>query len=134
MDILIWQETYNVGIEKFDKQHKQLVSYINILYNVINSNEKQKVVGELIAKLIEYSETHFLDEEDLLKKIEYPEYSDHKIVHKKFIKTVKDFQDRFVKGDSFVSKDLLYFLQRWLIKHILEEDKKYSGYFLNKKL
>ncbi|OHD14451.1 MAG: hypothetical protein A2086_09015 [Spirochaetes bacterium GWD1_27_9] len=129
MDILIWQEAYNVGIEKFDKQHKQLVSYINVLYNAINSNEKQKVVGELIAKLIEYSETHFLEEEDLLKKIEYPEYSDHKIVHKKFIKTVRDFQDRYVKGDSLVCKDLLYFLQRWLIKHILEEDKKYSSYF-----
>ncbi len=132
-----WEDKYSVGIEKIDNQHKQLIEIINRLY-YSRGNRPHAVLGETIQELIEYTKTHFTDEERLMRENGYPDYQAHKKRHEAFIEEVKKFHNEYQKVDDDLLEDyslvtdVLFFLKTWLCGHILVIDKEYSP-FLNKK-
>jgi hemerythrin-like metal-binding protein len=73
-----WTDDLSVGVELFDNEHKELVRLVNDLNQLIFvgdrfSNEKA------LAGLIEYTKTHFADEESIMVKYNYPDYKKHKM-------------------------------------------------------
>jgi len=138
MELFIeWEDKYSVGIEKIDNQHKQLIEVINRLYYSRGSSS-HVVLGETIQKLIEYTKTHFTDEERLMRENGYPAYQAHKKRHEAFIEEVQKFNNEHQKVDDDLLEnyslvtDVLFYLKSWLCGHILVVDKEYSP-FLNKK-
>ena len=72
-----WEDKYSVGIKKIDNQHKKLIEIINRLY-YSRGNRPHTVLGKTIQELIEYTKTHFTDEERLMRENGYPDYQAHK--------------------------------------------------------
>jgi hemerythrin-like metal-binding protein len=132
-----WEDKYSVGIEKIDNQHKKLIEIINRLY-YSRGNRPHTVLGKTIQELIEYTKTHFTDEERLMRENGYPDYQAHKKRHEAFIEEVKKFNTEYQKVDDDLLEDyslitdVLFFLKTWLCDHILVVDKEYCP-FLNKK-
>jgi len=125
-----WEDKYSVGIEKIDKQHKRLFEVINRLY-YSRGNKTHAVLGETIQELIDYTKTHFTDEEQLMHKNGYRDYEAHKKKHESFIEKVKKFNNEYQKvGDDLLEEyslitEVLLFLKTWLCDHILVVDKEY---------
>ena len=122
-----WETKFSVGVEVIDKQHKNLVDLIN---SIETCNEKDtidvKQVSSIIQKLIHYTQTHFKEEEEVMRRHAFAGLERHKKLHKDFIDKVKLFEDKFEKGPKQVLEIMLPFLTKWLQHHILVEDKKYS--------
>ena len=92
---------------------------------------KAKNIAEpLLIKLIQYTQEHFSAEEKLLASVQYPQLPGHHLLHTGLTQQVEDFLVRFQSGERALNINLLNFLQDWLTKHILSEDKKY-GPWLN---
>jgi hemerythrin-like metal-binding protein/PAS domain S-box-containing protein len=122
-----WLDTYSVGYEIIDKQHKKLVDIINELHLSFKEGKAFIMMQKIINKLIEYTSTHFKYEENLFDSFSYEHTNAHKIKHNELISTVLRFEDDFRSGNLSASKDLMDFLKEWLLKHILETDMEYRG-------
>ncbi|MCP3850939.1 MAG: hemerythrin family protein [Gammaproteobacteria bacterium] len=125
-----WSEELSVGIEEIDEQHKVLVGLINRMHVAIEEKHGSDVVISILSELADYTKIHFAVEESLMSILEYPGYQEHKDIHDELLEHVVELQKKVVSGKLSISFELMHFLKSWLSKHILEEDMKYTGFFL----
>jgi len=120
-----WSKEYEIGIEKIDRQHFTLVEYINRLEEASGAGSNGHLINTIFQGLMNYTNYHFTFEEIYMKNINYPDLEEHKLMHKDFILKIRKFKTDFESGELPDLSLLHRFLQRWLIEHIREEDKKY---------
>jgi methyl-accepting chemotaxis protein/hemerythrin len=131
-EFIVWSDAYKVNVGLLDGQHKIFMNKINELYNAVRCNNEREGIENFLKKLVFYTLSHFEAEEELMRKHGYPEYEAHKIIHKALTREVHEFQRKFQSGEADVIDELMEFLKKWLVDHIMVIDKKYSA-FLNKK-
>ncbi|MGB4466513.1 MAG: bacteriohemerythrin [Azovibrio sp.] len=120
-----WSDELVLGIDSIDNQHRWLVNATNQIYEQIESqNPDPQIVGEVLEGLVDYTMNHFVLEEDLFKRFNYPETAAHKQEHDKFTHQATKMLLDFEQGEP-VTEDALEFLKAWLIHHILRVDKAY---------
>ncbi len=131
-----WNTRFDTGIVEIDRQHRQLVDYIDQLYQAVMTDvDSSAKVRETVAKLYDYAATHLTDEEQLMQKIGFPEpdHSQHLSEHDKFRDRMRDFQNS-VKNGYPVTFQIVQFLKDWLSEHILDTDKRYVEFMRQHKL
>ncbi|MFQ5644937.1 MAG: bacteriohemerythrin [Thiogranum sp.] len=122
---LVLTRKYLTGIQKIDAQHQVLVDMINELGDALTRNDGRESTGDILRKLIEYTESHFKTEEDMLRAHDYPDFSQHVASHKGLIRRITTFEDMFRRGVPNIGAEVLHFLQEWLFSHILKTDMAY---------
>jgi hemerythrin len=131
-EILVWRDAFNVDISTMDIHHKRLVEIANSIMGILRSKGDKGSLMKAFSALVDYTHYHFKAEEEVLERYGYPGIEGHKKTHKKLIKQVSDYYDSILDG-AFPEEGVFQkFFEGWLIKHILDEDRKY-GAFLNSK-
>jgi len=130
--IMEWDETLEVHVGKIDEQHKKFINIIKSLHHAIDSDKTKNEEKEVLVELIKYTDYHFSTENDLMIKYDYPQRENHLSLHTEFTEKLKKFCVKHKEGDSTVSRDMINFLIRWIIHHIMNVDQK-LGVFLNKR-
>ncbi|MBF0169889.1 MAG: hemerythrin family protein [Nitrospinae bacterium] len=128
---LAWSPSFSVGIRLFDQQHQKLVGYINDLYTAMTGHHGREAIQAILDGLIEYTLTHFIDEEIEMYRTDFPDFPRHKEAHDRFIAVVRDFYIRFRASDELsrvFCAEIYAALNAWLQDHILGMDKGYSLY------
>jgi len=123
-----WKETYNVNIGIVDSQHRVLVDLINELHQAMMSRSGKEHMGKILGNLISYTESHFKAEEGILLANQYPDFAAHKPEHERFVATIKEYQTKFQKNELGLTIEVMDFLKKWLVEHIMGVDKKYVPY------
>ena len=121
---IIWDSKLDTGIDVIDAQHRRIVEYINDLEDAKIRLDKRKVT-DVIEQLIDYTQSHFGFEEEMLEEAGYKFLKPHKKVHELFIKRVNEFTMRAAKGEEIVD-ELHSMLTKWLLNHIANEDRDYA--------
>ena len=132
MPLLKWTEEFSVHNLQIDEQHKILIGFINDLHSAMRTGKAKEFCGRILNELIDYTQNHFSNEENLMLIYDYPESSEHKKAHEKLIEKVKFYELRYQDGENWLNLDFFNFLNQWLIQHILVTDKK-LGFFLKEK-
>lgn len=125
MDKIIWTKEWCLDGGDIDRQHKNLIDVLNrIIDRDININE-------LLLELIEYASEHFVDEEVLMIKNDYPEdeYITHKNEHRFFTKALLEISFGLfskVNPDELeeVIQKIEHFCFSWFNIHFLTIDKQ----------
>ncbi|NUM42497.1 MAG: bacteriohemerythrin, partial [Leptospiraceae bacterium] len=92
MPLFNWDESYSVGVDSIDLQHKNLFDMINNLHDNIHSIKNEPLaIKTTLDELISYIQYHFLHEEELLKKNNFPEFQVHSIEHEKLCGNLEEF-------------------------------------------
>ena len=131
----------NVGVSEFNKQHLKLASYaveFNQLVEELQDREPTvedwKRVDAVFSRVTLFVATHFREEEEIMRKYNYPGYPGHKVQHDKFVQDLAKIQsqinDRNVKFKGRMST----LLWEWLYNHINEIDVEYRDFFAEKGL
>jgi hemerythrin len=126
-----WKPEYSVSISKFDHQHKQLFSLAESLHDAMLAGREREVLARLLGDLITYTKLHFAAEENLLSHHHYPELEHHRFEHAQLMLKVANYQKRLDSGEVQFTIELMDFLQRWIVNHVLQTDTRYGSY-LNK--
>lgn len=121
---IIWESKLDTGIDVIDAQHRRIVDYINDL-EVAKMTLDKRMVMDVIEQLIDYTQSHFGFEEEMLAEAGYKFLKPHKKVHELFIKRVTDFTIRAAKGED-IADELHTMLKKWLLNHIANEDRDYT--------
>lgn len=126
--LFTWNESYSVKVAICDSQHKKLFEIINELADAMRSGRGQDVVSKTVTELLDYTNTHFQQEEALLKKTNYPQLAPHQEQHRKFVADIEALQKQPKQGHAANSVQVLNLLRDWLLNHIQKVDKQYSEY------
>mgnify|MGYP003488780527 FL=1 len=118
-----WSEKFNLGIDVIDNQHRQILDYINALEKIRATGAREQI-KDVFDDLIDYTQSHFSFEENLLAQVNYQFLPSHRSIHELFVKRLKDYRQRFDNGES-VEDDLHRLLSKWLINHIQHDDQDY---------
>jgi hemerythrin len=127
-----WNESFRVGYEAIDEQHKQLFAAINDLIG------KTKNAGDELKKsldfLNDYTIRHFFDEEQIQLKYQYPGYEDHRKLHEGLKKDLHDIMVEWImKGSSdTLVAGVKTKIGDWLVNHIQTQDVKLGAYIASK--
>lgn len=125
---LSWSDSFSVGVNEIDAQHKKLIDLLNKLSDAMRAGKGNDVLGGILNELISYTQTHFKTEERYFKQYNYPDTQAHVAEHNAFVKKVSEFKEGFDAGKLAVSIDVMKFLGDWLVKHIKGSDQKYAPY------
>ncbi len=132
MPLFKWKDEFSVKVKRFDDQHKNLIAVINDLHDAMRAGKSSEVLGKIFNNLIEYTSTHFGEEEEYMQKFGYSKFNEHKKEHDELIKQVTELKKKFDNKQMFLSIELMNFLKEWLMHHIMKTDRDY-GPFLNDK-
>ncbi len=123
-----WNNRLNMGVPQIDEQHRRLLHLTNNLAAAIQEEVAQDILEFIIKELQDYTSFHFRDEELLMKDIGYPELENHTRAHNKLKTSVDDYRQQMEQGNEVAPQELLDFLGRWLIDHIIYTDKKIAEF------
>ncbi|PKK88354.1 MAG: hypothetical protein CVV64_19170 [Candidatus Wallbacteria bacterium HGW-Wallbacteria-1] len=128
-DVLLkWAPEFLVHVKKLDDQHHTLVDLINSLHSALARGKANERLGNILNELIEYTQKHFADEENLMRTHKYPGLDEQLRIHRHLVSKVLEIRAKFEEGRP-MGIEVMNFLKDWLMTHILKVDMQYSEYF-----
>ena len=100
MAFIEWKDSYSIGVEKVDEDHRQLVDVINELHAAITrahgrdsieaAVDELETMLDMVDELIDYATDHFAWEEEYMLKYAYSGYAEMKQAHQQFMSMTWD--------------------------------------------
>ncbi len=124
----MWTDDLSVNSAVIDNEHKRLFELIDNFYKSIKDNSPKERLEELIIGLVNYTKTHFANEEAHMRTMNYPNLAAHKELHVQFVDKVTSYYDRLKSGKLILSIEVTNFLKDWLVNHIKGSDQQYAAF------
>lgn len=129
MSYLTWTESFAIGIEDVDTDHKTLFDLVDQFHEAYARGEGNGALESVFEALLDYTENHFRREELLMERVGFPGLAEHRAAHVKLKADVLALHDRYRRGElqgeeSDLCLEILAFLNNWLHFHIKEEDMR----------
>lgn len=126
-----WRDSYSIGIDVIDKEHQQLFKIINKLFAFREEEvDGQWVCQEGIKFFKGHALKHFASEEQYMESINYPEFEQHRQIHRSFRDNTLPALEEELERTQYAPDAVEHFLgvcTGWLIGHTLTEDMAISG-------
>jgi hemerythrin-like metal-binding protein len=117
-----WDDSYSVGVEAIDQQHRFLITRIRDLQEAMAAGEAGAMLAPLIRNLVTYTKYHFAYEERLYAERGYGDIQHHKEFHSDMAQQVMKMGNALKNGKLNAGAPVMAFLKHWLVDHILGED------------
>ena len=119
------------GNKTIDSQHQELIDRIRQFVAACESGDSKIKAIKMLDYLDEYTNFHFQEEEDLQKKVSYPEISDHHAKHEEFKTSIQELYDYLNENegpdDQFIEQVKRNVVD-WLFQHIKTFDRSVAEY------
>ncbi len=129
--VVSWRASMSVGVDFIDKQHQYLIDLINRIHEGIEQGDTVAIVQALLD-MKTYTEVHFTDEEDLMRRNGYPDLERHMALHQGFIEKTESFLVDFERYPLAIGSEFFHYLVNWLVHHIQKVDAEYGRYLAGK--
>lgn len=128
-----WLPKYDLGIEDIDFQHHYFLNLINRLVNDLDNNAKPAYQEAMIAELNAYARFHFVSEENMMMRADYPRLDEHKSHHRDLLDQLSIKQTKLLMNNSEQEiNEIIDFLVGWFIQHTSCEDRLFAEFLQNK--
>jgi diguanylate cyclase (GGDEF)-like protein/hemerythrin-like metal-binding protein len=119
-----WTADLSVGLSSIDEDHKFLIDTLNQLIACLHNHSSDDVVDDIFITLVDYTKHHFAREEQLMQKISFPDYNNHKKQHSYFLSRLHELQNMLKEKQSnqLVLVETIEFLTQWFLDHIVTFD------------
>ncbi|WLT30204.1 bacteriohemerythrin [Geothrix sp. PMB-07] len=132
MAYMHWRAELEVGHGQIDREHQSLVEVLNRLHAAMKQGKGREEIEKVLVFLKDYTVGHFRAEEALMMTHAYPEAAAHIAIHADLIRQVKDLIADHQSGKALLTASVLEFLEDWLVKHIMGEDKAFGAFLKSK--
>ncbi len=118
-----WSDSHKVGNAEMDEQHQELFASVN---RFLDATDPICQTKHLIA-LFKFTRLHFSHEEELMRRVHYPESSLHLQEHAELVNRLSAFAES-VANNAFAKEVWGKFLEDWLTSHIESSDVKLADF------
>ena len=109
------------GNKTIDSQHQELIDRIRQFVAACESGDSKIKAIKMLDYLDEYTNFHFQEEEELQKKVSYPEISSHHAKHEEFKTSIQELYDYLNENegpdDQFIEQVKRNVVD-WLFQHL----------------
>lgn len=131
MNQIVWKDSYIMGVDFIDREHKELFARINKLIRLSENEEKSEwACREGVKYIKHHTEEHFEHEESYMRSIHYEQYDIHKRLHDDFRYTTLAALEEELEENSYSMEAIRHFLGvciGWLVAHTQMEDQAIVG-------
>lgn len=136
---IAWNDSLAVGIPEIDEQHMVLVYTLNEATAKASGECGRDVLEQITRDLLAYALYHFETEERLMEQYGYTaeaagDAARHLEEHRAFSAKVVATRERLKAGTPVAMDEVLDFMYRWLLDHILNIDRKLAAFIMAKRL
>lgn len=131
---MLWKEKYRIGVPLIDEQHEELFARVGEFVKTLRANEdwdaKVAKVNETLDFMAEYVVSHFADEEELQRKVGFPESEEHKKIHDDMVAFVLEVKKEY-EAEGYKEELMQKFAGRllaWLINHVAASDLRIAEF------
>ena len=129
--MLKWDSKLSVGIESIDLQHHYLIDLISRLSLELEGGDTEYQAA-LIDELSSYTKQHFVGEENIMYRLGYPGLEKHRECHQQLLEALNG-QIGLYLLDMLEAEEIISFLVKWLLLHMVQEDQKIAQFLAETK-
>jgi hemerythrin len=123
MDKLGWSDKLSTGLAEIDDDHKTLFDYLYALEVAVRDHKGGEMARGILGGLRDYAKYHFNREEAIFTKHQgYKLVAFHLEQHRQFAVQMEKFEEQ-LSASIDVSAEMVAYLSKWLVRHIMTEDK-----------
>jgi len=122
-----WNDSFLIGIEELDHEHKVLIDDINKLHEELARQDKKPEIEKCLGDIYARMQAHFALEEHVMKEHEYAFFEEHKREHERLLDIYTEYMVQLLNDNGVSSTNPVEaLLEHWVIVHITTSDKKMS--------
>jgi len=129
-ELYFWDDSFSIHVARMDDHHKRLFEIADAITEHLHNSSERESLSSAFDALVDYTRYHFEAEERLMVLCSYPHADEHSKRHEELIQQVVEYKEQALGGDLPGKVSFLKFMDRWMIRHILTDDRQY-GEFLN---
>lgn len=122
MPFIEFVEGFLTGIKEIDEQHKKLFYYLNNLHE-INKLRAYTDIRKRLEIFLEYLNLHLETEENLMKKMNIPNFEDHILEHQKLRNKINEYLTIYSSSNYTLVNEICNLLKNFYKEHIIYYDK-----------
>lgn len=122
-----WKTSLELHNDLIDTQHRIIVLLCRKLDIAIKTKESDQTIRWVMLELKKFVEFHFVSEENLMHEIGYPDVDEHALIHTDLLMQLDMMLAKISHHKEF-PEDLLYFLNQWVVNHLVSEDMKIARF------
>lgn len=132
---LEWKSDYVLGIEDIDFQHHFFLNLINRLSKEFEATDDLVYRAALLSELNAYVRFHFISEENMMRRADYPDFEAHRRHHRELI-DILSYKENLLEINlsEKESEDIINFLVDWFFCHTACEDKLFADFLREKEI
>lgn len=134
MDKFDWLESFELGIEEVDEDHRGMLALMKKIEGAAD-NESYDLCNELLEELLAFTIAHFKREEQMLEDVGYPNVDLHKHYHEELLARAKSVMSvcQDIKSKDNL-KECCYEMFSFLVDDVVTGDLKFKSYLEDKGL
>ena len=122
-----WDDSFLIGIEELDYEHKLLIDDINRLHEELARHDEKSEIEKCLGDIYARMQAHFALEEHVMKEHGYKFFDEHKRQHDALLDSYTEYMVQFLNDTDISSSNPIEdTLKHWVINHIITSDKKMS--------
>jgi len=118
-----WQESYALGDEKIDEQHKDFF----VLAAKLLSTESKEAMTDTMFDLYQHVKVHFGEEEAFMKQVGFHHYKNHVKEHNLMLEKLLAMDNNIQQG-TWNAGEVTSFIDKWT-QHILNSDMAFNQHW-----
>jgi len=126
-----WSDELKLGIEAVDGEHRLQIALLDAFQAALSSGGDRTVTSEILARLDDYTNVHFMGEELMMRLHSYPGYGMHVEEHRRLVEQLRSLRGRYEARADAEAMGVLDELRRWLAGHIQTADRGFARFVAN---
>lgn len=114
-----------------EREHEMQLGLLRELCRAAGGSGDPALVGEILQRLIDYSEAHFASEELLMRMKSYDDYEDHVDDHAQILDTLRGLAANHQRGESSLVAGRATETLDFIGRHIATRDRRFADYVRN---
>jgi len=112
-----------LGHVTLDEEHRVQFALIDAVAEAVASGRDAVEVDRAMTRLIEYARAHYLSEQLLMERRQFPGRAAHAREHDHAVELLEDLKRRHAAGVTCWTLDSIHLLRDWLAGHVRGADR-----------
>ena len=125
--LITWRDSYALGIDEVDEDHRALVKLINDLHAALNAGAGEADIVRFLCEVHARIASHFVAEERIMRESAYAGYEAHKADHDRLLEEIRGIIENYAEAYTLAPDLLGINLEDWFMVHFRTHDARLHG-------